>query len=131
MPREVAYAARLFLSGCFIGLFVVLFLIWGIGLAFGQGGGSSDYWADPRIRVCCSEADALYADDWRVLPDGSVLARVTGGGPRNHEWAPIGREYIVPPERVVDVPGNPTGRPLLFISRGTLGLFCFAMGPMG
>jgi hypothetical protein len=107
---------------------VAMFFLFFMGFAYGQGDAGSSYWSEPRIRACCSVADAVYADDWRVLPDGSVLARVTGGGPRNHEWAPIGREYVVPAERVVDVPGNPTGRPLLFISPGTLGLFCFAMG---
>lgn len=123
---EVVRAARLY----FVGLMALIFTLAMIGFAFGQGHSNADYWNDPRIRVCCSQADAVYADDWRVLPDGSVLARVTGGGPRNHDWAPIGREYIVPPERVVDVPGNPTGRPLLFISPGTLGLYCFALGPL-
>jgi hypothetical protein len=127
MYRELALALQLFVAA----LIGVIFALWLVASAWAQGDSNATYWNDPRIRACCSVADAVYADDWRVLPDGSVLARVTGGGPRNHEWAPIGREYVVPAERVVDVPGNPTGRPLLFISPGTLGLFCFATGPMG
>ena len=37
------------------------------------------------VRRCCADADAVYADDWRILPDGSAVATVTGGGPRN-DW---------------------------------------------
>jgi hypothetical protein len=123
MPNEVRFAARLFIGG----LFAVLFLIWLTASAFAQ---AAKYWNDPRIQQCCSEADAVYADDWRVLPDGSVIAVVTGGGPRNHAWAPIGKEYHVPAGQVVDVPGNPTGRPLLFLAPHSLSLYCFALGPL-
>ena len=122
MPQEVRYALRLFFGG----LFAVLFIVWLIATALAQW----SYWNDPRIQACCSEADAVYADDWRVLPDGSVLARVTGGGPRDHAWSPIGREYVVPAAQVVNVPGNPTGRPLLFLAPHSLNLYCFATGPM-
>lgn len=89
------------------------------------------WWDTPEIRKCCSEADALYADEWIVLPSGDVKAKVTGGGPRNHTWAPIGREYIISKEKIVNVPGNPTGRPLIFISpTWHEQVFCFALGPM-
>ena len=127
MPNEVRFAARLFIGG--VGLVIgILLAIWLMASAFAQSPGG--YWDDPRIRACCSEADAVYADDWRVLPDGSVNAVVTGGGPRNHAWAPIGREYHVPPGQVVDVPGNPTGRPLLFLAPHSLSLYCIALGPL-
>lgn len=127
MPSEVRHAARLFIGG--VGLIIcVLLAIWLIASAVAA---PASYWNDPRIRACCSEADAVYADDWRVLPDGSVIAVVTGGGPRNHAWAPIGKEYHVPAGQVVDVPGNPTGRPLLFIAPHSRSLYCFAMGMLG
>lgn len=88
----------------------------------------SDFWNIPAVRACCSEADAVYADEWTIRPDGSILAKVTGGGPRNHAWAPLGRIYEVPADRILKEPGNPTGRPLLFLNAASLTLYCFAMG---
>lgn len=86
------------------------------------------WWQRQAVRACCSDADAVYADEWTVRPDGSVLATVTGGGPRSHAWAPIGRVYEVPADKVLREPGNPTGRPLLFISPTSFNLYCFAVG---
>lgn len=88
----------------------------------------SDFWNTPAVKACCSEADAVFADTWFIAPDGRVFATVTGGGPRNHAWAPIGRTYEVPADRVLKEPGNPTGRPLLFLNKASLNLYCFAMG---
>ena len=100
-----------------------------MGLAvLGRARADASFWNIPAVRACCSEADAVYADDWRVLPDGSVSATVTGGGPRNHAWAPIGKVYIIPADKILKEPGNPTGRPLLFINASSLYLYCFAMG---
>jgi len=86
------------------------------------------FWDTPAVRACCSEADAVYADKWTIMPDGRVFAEVTGGGPRNHAWSPIGRVYEVPADRVLKEPGNPTGRALLFLNAASLNLYCFAMG---
>jgi hypothetical protein len=126
MYPELERAARFFLGGV-IGLLIVLMIV---SLAAAQAENNGGYFNDPRIRSCCSEADAVYADEWIIQPDGSVLATVTGGGPRDHQWAPIGRVYHVPAEKVVDVPGNPTGRPLLFLAPHSLNLYCFALGPL-
>lgn len=90
--------------------------------------GVGSWWNTDAVRRCCSEADAVYADEWEILADGSVKAKVTGGGPRNHVWAPIGRIYEVPADRVLREPGNPTGRALLFLSPTSLNLWCFALG---
>jgi hypothetical protein len=79
---------------------------------------------------CCSEADAVFADRWQANPDGSITATVTGGGPRDHAWAPIGREYTIPADKVIAVPGNPTGRAILFVRPWSLEPLCFAYGPM-
>lgn len=98
-----------------------------IGVARAQVG----FWDRPAIRACCSEADALYADDWRVMADGSIIAKVTGGGPRGHAWAPVGREYKIPRDKVRDREGNPTGRPLLFLNKHNQEwVFCFVPGVM-
>lgn len=113
-------------------LLVVLVLVaaFFVGMTMSHAQSAPEFWNHPRIQACCSDADAVYADDWRTNADGSVTARVTGGGPRDHDWAPIGKEYHIPANRVVDVPGNPTGRPLLFIAPISGFLYCFAMGPM-
>ncbi len=89
------------------------------------------WWNRDEIKACCSEADALYADDWELLPDGSVRARITGTGPRQHQWAEkfLGQEHIIPKDKVRNVPGNPTGRPILFMNSGGY-VFCFVMGAL-
>lgn len=88
---------------------------------------AGDWWSRPGVRACCSLADAVYADDWRV-ENGVTLAKVTGGGPRGHAWAPIGRVYEIPADKLKDEPGNPTGHGLLFLSPGSLALICFLPG---
>lgn len=88
------------------------------------------WWQTPAVRACCSESDAVYADVWQIMPDGSIRATVTGGGPRSHAWAPVGKVYEIPADKILREPGNPTGRALLFIRQGDLHLYCFAMGPL-
>lgn len=89
------------------------------------------WWQRDKVRACCSLGDAVWADVWEMLPDGRIRATVTGGGPQNHEWAPVGREYVVEPLKHLDEPGNPTGRPMLFLNPRDLDrVFCFALGPM-
>lgn len=87
------------------------------------------WWQTPAVRACCSEADAVYADKWELRGD-KVLAEVTGGGPRNHSWAPIGRVFEVPLEKVIHEPGNPTGRAILFLRPSDLYVYCFVPGPL-
>ena len=88
---------------------------------------AGDWWSRPGVRACCSLADAVYADDWRVV-DGVTYATVTGGGPRNHPWAPIGRTYVIERDRLKDEPGNPTGHGVLFLVPSTLMVICFLPG---
>lgn len=92
-----------------------------------QGDGS--WWQLPQVRACCSEADAVYADRWE-LRDGKLTVEVTGGGPRDHAWAPIGRVFEVPQEKVIQAPGNPTGRALLFLRPTDLYVYCFLPGAL-
>lgn len=101
-----------------------------VAIATAQDKPSGSWWNTPEVSRCCSEADALYADRWIARPDGSIVATVTGGGPREHAWAPVGREYEIPADRVVTVPGNPTGRPIIFVRPWSLEPLCFAMGPL-
>ena len=114
-------ARRLVLAGTFAAVAT---------LASAQDKPEGGWWNTPEVRACCSEADAVYADRWQANPDGSIIATVTGGGPRDHAWAPIGREYVIPADRVISVPGNPTGRAILFVRPWDLSPLCFAYGPM-
>lgn len=87
------------------------------------------WWNNPVVRACCSDADALYADEWQSA-GADVIAKVTGGGPRDHAWAPIGRVYHIPASKVKSEPGNPTGHALLFVSPASLEPYCFFSGPL-
>jgi hypothetical protein len=124
-----AAKAILLLYGVGMVLCIVALLRIGAARAEGSSPGIPDSWWNlPEIRKCCSEADAIFADDWTVNPDGSIDATVTAPGPRTG-WAPIGRRYRVPAEKVVREPGNPTGRPILFLNQYDLNrVYCFAMG---
>ncbi len=95
-------------------------------------GADSEWWALPEVRACCSQADAVFADTWIIQPDGSVLATVTGATSRTAVWAQVlvGRTYLVPANRVLRIPGNPTGRALLFLGPNVGQVFCFAYGPL-
>lgn len=106
------------------GIVIAAFLVWSVRAEENPG----NWWNTQAVRACCSDADAVFADDWQIQPDGSIRARVTGGGPRNHKWAPIGREFTIPADKILREPGNPTGRPLLFLRANDLHIYCFAMG---
>ena len=119
-------AAHGVLLAIWLGVMACIGVLLAMGFARAESG--SGWWQTDAVRRCCSEADAVYADTWEILPDGNVRATVTGGGPRNHAWAPLGRVYEVPADKIIREPGNPTGRPMLFLSPSSLNLWCFAMG---
>lgn len=116
------------------------FLLIGIGLlgmlwswsAGAQDKPEGSWWDLPQVRACCSVADAVYADRWTLQADGSVLATVTEGTRQTAHWADnvIGKTFLIPADRVLNIPGNPTGRALLFIGPTSGQVFCFAFGPM-
>ena len=93
--------------------------------------GTQDWWRRPAVVACCSIADACWADDYRITPEG-VTATVTGGGPKEHEWCPVGHTYIVADgPKILDEPGNPTNRPMIFLNAYNLDhVYCFALGPL-
>jgi hypothetical protein len=128
MYPELERAAKYFIGGV-IALLVMLMLV---SWAAAQGKPEGTWWDHPRVRACCSVADAVYADRWEVQPDGSVLATVTDGTQQTSHWADqvIGKTYHVPADKVLDIPGNPTGRALLFVHPTTHSLYCFAYGPL-
>lgn len=93
-----------------------------------------NFWSQPAIIKCCSQADALFADEWEFLPDGSVKATVTDIGPRKLEWGKklIGKTYIIPKDKVTNIEGNfqeRPSRPLIFISPwDNEHVYCFVPG---
>lgn len=79
--------------------------------------------------ICCTEADAYYADEVHVK-DGKTFATITDDRPDG----PLGRPHIasgtvfeVPPEKLKWDKGNPTGHNVLFISIAGF-TWCFVMG---
>ncbi|MFA7279833.1 MAG: hypothetical protein WC100_07035 [Sterolibacterium sp.] len=95
---------------------------------------AQSFWAVPRIRACCSDADAVYADDFRPLAGGMIRVKVTGRGPRNHAWAPLGRVYIIKADKQVHEAGSYKDRPphsLLFLNPANLDyVHCFVVGQL-
>jgi hypothetical protein len=93
-------------------------------------------WADvdPEVRAwiqsltvpnssmsCCGEADAYEADLGEVGDDGRTYAVVTGtrGNP-----LPIGTKLLIPPEKVQNKQGNPSGHVIVF-ARADGYVYCF------
>jgi hypothetical protein len=87
------------------------------------------FWDHPRIQACCSHADAVYGDVSRIdRITGKFYVTITGGGPRNHSWAPIGREFEVPMDRVVPDPTEPEGHALVFLRQFDFEVLCYVPG---
>ena len=119
---ELSKATAIFLA--------VVILMLGAINAFAQDKPSGSWWDRDKVRACCSQSDAVWADTWSIDGD-TIRATVTGGGPREHSWAPVVREYIVPKAQWLDEPGNPTGRAMLFLNPHNLDhVFCMALGPL-
>ena len=79
--------------------------------------------------ICCTEADAYYADEVHVS-DGQTYAVVTDtrpDGPLGRPHIPVGTEFLVPPEKLKWDKGNPTGHSVLFVSTSGW-TWCFVMG---
>ena len=75
-----ARAAKAILLLYGIGMIFCLVALFKIGAARAEGsssGNPNDWWNLPEIRKCCSEADAIFADDWTINQDGSIDATVT------------------------------------------------------
>ena len=73
---------------------------------------------------CCGEADAYWADQIRVGPDGEIIATITDDrddGPLKRMHEDIGNKYIVPPNKITKKDGNPTGHAIIFL--GTSSIF--------
>jgi hypothetical protein len=61
---------------------------------------------------CCGEADAYWADQVRVGPNGEIIAAITDDredGPLRRMHEDIGNKYIVPLNKIIKKDVNPTG----------------------
>jgi hypothetical protein len=113
-------------------------IVWALLLACSAHARDNGQWADQPEHIrrwfnslkqpdnpqvsCCGEADAVAADQWRVLPSGDIEAVVTDG----RGYLPDGTVIIVPKHKVSYEP-NPTGHAILFIgAQGSV--FCFVIG---
>jgi hypothetical protein len=53
---------------------------------------------------CCGEADAYWADQVRIGPNGEIIAAITDDredGPLRRMHEDIGNKYIVPPNKII------------------------------
>ena len=79
--------------------------------------------------ICCTEADAYYADDVHVR-DGKAYAVITDSRPDEPLGRPhiaVGTEFEIPPEKLKFDRGNPTGHNVLFVSVAGQ-VWCFVQG---
>jgi hypothetical protein len=73
---------------------------------------------------CCGEADAYWADQVRVGPNGEIIAAITDDredGPLRRMHEDIGNKYIVPPNKIIKKNVHPTGHAIIFL--GTSSIF--------
>ena len=89
---------------------------------------------DPRLsqlfRGRCGEADAYWADQVRVGPNGEIIAAITDDredGPLKRMHEDIGNKYIVPSNKITKKDGNPTGHAIIFL--GTSSIFGLRSDP--
>jgi hypothetical protein len=71
---------------------------------------------------CCGEADAHWADKFEIAPNGQTIAIVTDDrddGPLMRVHEEIGKNYVIPPNKITKKDGNPTGHVVLFLGAVT------------
>jgi hypothetical protein len=76
---------------------------------------------------CCGEADAYWCDEMITVRDGKTFCRITDDRPDEPYRRPhraIGSDYEVTPNKLKYHRGNPTGRAIIFLSRGDY-VYCF------
>ena len=73
----------------------------------------------PDTKVsCCGSSDAYWADEAHITSDGRIVATITDDredAPLMRSHVPIGTRYIVPPNKITHVDGNPTGHVIIFL----------------
>ena len=88
---------------------------------------------------CCGAADAYYADDQEMAPDGSTIAIITdtraddrklpNGKEVHRTHVPVGTKVLIPPEKVrKHAVFNPTGHTIVFMDMGWV--YCYEPQPL-
>lgn len=71
---------------------------------------------DQPLTSCCGEADAYWADSFKVGPNGEWVAIITDERSiAGRRGIPVGTEIIVPPNKLKYDEGNPTGHGVIFL----------------
>ena len=82
---------------------------------------------------CCGEADAYYADETDVGPNGETIAIITDTRddvPLGRQHIDVGTRIVVPAEKVRRPSSmNPTGHTILFVGTGGT-VFCYEPQPL-
>ncbi len=115
----------------------VVIAVFAVGFAHARGNGQ---WPDDGISQwfrtlmqpdhpsvsCCGEADAYWADSYRVTTEGQYVAIITDERPDEPLRRPhidVGTEIVIPQEKIKFNQGNPTGHGIVFIGYGQL--YCY------
>ena len=70
---------------------------------------------------CCGEGDAYWADEANVDGD-KVIATITDDRedrPLGRSHVPMGTKYVIPPNKITRIDGNPTGHVIIFLGTVT------------
>lgn len=87
---------------------------------------------------CCGEADGYYCDDVKVT-NGQATCTITDtrdDAPLRRTHLPVGTIVPIPPNKLGNYPGNPTGHSIVFLginwnisgSPGAFNVYCFVQG---
>ena len=85
---------------------------------------------DNKVVSCCGESDAYWADSFEVDKDGNTVAIITDmrpDAPLNRPHIEPGTKIRIPPNKVMNDGGNPTGHFVLFVGSGGT-VFCYVTG---
>ena len=89
---------------------------------------------DPLVS-CCGEADGYYCDDLHVRADQAYCTVSDDRDDKKLKRAhvPIGAQIPIPPNKLGNYPGNPTGHSIVFIQINgfapeTYSVYCYVQG---
>jgi len=81
---------------------------------------------NPRMS-CCGEADAYWADSYKVQGDlyVAIITDQREDAPLRRAHVDVGTKVIVPNYKIKFDQGNPTGHGIIFLQAGSLHVFCY------
>jgi hypothetical protein len=145
MRFNLTRADQAFIAGIAIAAIAVLWLAL---VLFATGAHARDLgqWgnSDPEVKAwfqslmmpdfpttsCCGEAESYWCDDVYVRK-GATYCKITDDrddAPLRRSHVDVGTEIEIPPIKLGNYPGNPTGHTLVFLSPQTRLVYCFIQG---